>query len=112
VTHSDRPLSADSNGEWVKAVFAENDLWGVEAFHAPVKEPDGSQHTGHVNCCSCGYEGTTRLYPCGACGAERCQRGGKCDCDRDAEKPRAMCKTCTSFVLPHLLIDERCPDCR
>jgi hypothetical protein len=105
-------LSADADGDWANGVFAENDLWGVEAFHAPVKEPEGSRHVAHVKCRSCGYEGTTRLYPCGTCREERCQLCGKCGCDRDAEKPRAMCKSCTSFVLPHLLVGELCPDCQ
>lgn len=105
-------LSADSNGEWANAVFAENDLWHIEAFHAPQSEPEGSHHTGRLKCQSCGYKGTTRLYPCDTCGEERCQRCEKCQCDREAEKPRVMCAGCTMFVLPHLLDAGLCPDCR
>lgn len=105
-------LSADANGEWATAVFAENDLWAVESFHAPAKDTAGSHHAAHVKCRTCGYEGTTRLYPCGTCGEERCQRCERCGCDRDAERPRAICKSCTISVLPHLLIGELCPDCQ
>lgn len=114
-------LSADTDGDYAHAVFANNDLWNVETLHVgpqPLPSDRGrserERYEGDVSCPSCGYVGTTALFPCSTCKTATCQRCGKCDCDRKNEMMRVMCtgKDCFSYVLPHLIEDGLCPGCR
>lgn len=112
-------MSAEANGDYAHAVFAVDDLWNIEKLHVgpkPVRgsRPDPERYEGDISCPLCGYVGTTALFPCGTCKEQTCQRCGRCGCDRMNEFKRVMCagKNCFSFVLPHLIEEGLCPDCR
>lgn len=105
-------LSAEDAGSFTHAVFAENDLWGVEIFHAPQTDQDDRRYDGSISCRSCGYSGRTALFPCNTCHTDTCQKCGECDCDRRARVKTFRCAECTTSVLPHLIVDGRCPACR
>lgn len=114
-------MSAEADGDYARALFAAHDLWNVEKLHVGPRplpsergRPERERYEGNVSCPSCGYSGVTALFPCNTCKKPTCQRCGKCDCDRNNEMKRVMCKgkNCFSFVLPHLIEDGLCPDCR
>jgi hypothetical protein len=94
------------------AVFAENDLWQVETMHFPdVVEADrGNDATIR---CPCGYEGRTRMWPCGRCGVPECPRCHECDCPRrERREQRGRCASCMTSVRSHLLVEGLCDNCR
>jgi hypothetical protein len=86
------------------AVFAENDLWGIDALHTytPVEPDRGNNAT--VNCPSCGFTGTTRWWPHDECGTLTCPKCQACECTRrEQREKRAACKNCFTVVRTHLL---------
>lgn len=89
------------------AVFAENDLWGIERLHTytPVEEDRGNNAT--IKCPSCGFHGTTRWWPHDVCNTLTCPQCQACECTRRAEREKtAACKECFSVVRTHLLNDK------
>ena len=94
------------------AVFAEDDLWGVEKLHfnEPAEKDRGNDQ---VIACPCGYRGPTRMHPCPTCGVPECPKCRECECDRRKRREAtAMCTRCFSTVRVHLVVDGLCDDCR
>lgn len=105
-------MSASDVDGYVCALFAENDLWNVEALHVyrPF-EPDRG-YNGRISC-PCGYNGTTRMFPCKECGVPECPKCRECECQRrDRREARATCGGCLASVRAHLVIDGLCDNCR
>lgn len=106
-------MTAADVGGYTCAVFAENDLWGIERFHGytPVEPDRGNDAT--ITCPSCGYRGTTRWWPCHACNVPACPKCGECECARrERREQRGQCRNCFSIVRTHLLVDGLCDNCR
>lgn len=102
--------SATHNG-WTAAVFAENNLFGVPGFHLPQEIAEDRGNDATMTCPSCGFRGTTRWWPCPDCHKPQCPRCQQCDCARrDAQ--RVACESCFQKVMPHLLVDGYCDQCR
>jgi IrrE N-terminal-like domain len=99
-------------GQFTHAVFAADDLWGIEALHIPQPDQDDRRYDGSISCVSCGYSGRTVLYPCSICRTDTCQQCGECACDRRARTKTERCTHCTVSFLPHLIVDGLCPSCR
>lgn len=94
------------------AVFAENDLWGIDTLHVdePAEPDRGNDAT---ITCPCGYIGTTRWWPCVDCGVPTCPKCNECECNRRARREaRGICRVCTASVREHLLVDGLCDSCR
>jgi hypothetical protein len=112
-TGSDRReyfMSTASAGGWIIAVLAENNLFGVPGFHIPQQVEDDRGYDGEI-ACPCGYAGKTRMWPCNRCGKSECPRCGECDCTR-LDRKRIACDNCFTNVLPHLIVDGLCDQCR
>jgi hypothetical protein len=107
-------MSAEGDGEWTFAVFAERDLYGAVALHLPEEERTRSSvETRDFRCPSCGYSGKLRTWSCNTCGVRACPRCSKCGCSRKEESlKRAMCSNCTKFVRGDLLVGGLCDECR
>jgi hypothetical protein len=103
-------MSCTSAGGWRIAVFAENNLFGVPGFHIPQVVQQDRGYDGSITC-PCGNSGKTRWWPCARCGVPQCPRCGDCQCSRE-DRTRIPCSVCFNSVLPHLLIDGVCIDCR
>jgi hypothetical protein len=99
---------ADIDG-YTCAVFAENDLWGIDKLHTytPV-EPDRGNNA-QMTCQSCGYTGTTRWWPHDECGTLTCPKCQACECTRrEQREKRAQCQRCFVMVRTHLLDESGC----
>ena len=95
---------------WTVAVLAENNLFDVPGFHIPQQVEEDRGYGGQVTC-PCGYTGKTRMWPCQRCGKPECPRCGECGCAR-RDRKRIACTNCFSKVLPHLIVDGLCDNCR
>jgi len=103
-------MSCAAAGSWRIAVFAENNLFDVPGFHIPQEVEKDRGYDGSTTC-PCGYSGKTRWWPCNRCGVPECPSCGDCQCSRE-DRTRVACSVCFSSVLPHLLLDGVCVDCR
>ena len=103
--------TADVDG-YLCAVFAENDLWGVEKLH--FNEPaDLDRGNDQTITCPCGYNGRTRMHPCPTCGIPECPKCRECECARRRRREAtSMCTNCFNTVRAHLLVDGICDNCR
>lgn len=106
-------LSTHASGNWLFAVFAVNDLWGVDKLHVPTTEFEDQGYEGQITC-PCGYTGPTRWWPCNTCGESQCPKCRECECDRRARRETlARCANCTVSVRAHLLDEnDLCPTCQ
>jgi hypothetical protein len=104
--------SIEVSGDFVQAVFVENDLWSVDALHLPSDDQADRRYQGTIDCPSCGYKGRTAFFPCSTCKKPTCQKCHKCGCDRVNELQREMCQYCTRFFPLNQLEDGYCSDCR
>jgi hypothetical protein len=103
-------MSTARAGGWTIAVLAENNLFGVPGFHIPQQVEHDRGYDGEITC-PCGYTGKTRWWPCNRCGKSQCPQCDECDCTRQDRK-RIACDSCFTKVLPHLIADGLCDQCR
>lgn len=105
-------MSTVRHDGFVYAMFAENNLWGVHGLHFH-QELDKDRGNDAKIRCPCGYEGTTRWWPCPDCKTPTCPRCKECDCIRRVQREATdRCSRCTVIVRTHLLIDGLCDGCR
>jgi Zn-dependent peptidase ImmA (M78 family) len=104
-------LSSYREGDWIFAIFAEEDLWQVASFHAPQQRRRETRPELRLRCWNCDYDGTFHGYPCQVCGQPFCPKCQLCDCDRKSQHS-AVCAGC-GFTWPRQQIQEGlCNDCR
>lgn len=93
----------------ILVVFAADDLWHTEVFHAPTERSFDERPERTTTCC--GQTRTVRGYPCATCNEGYCRECGKCRCDRRASAESKCQGRCGLIYLPHLLHDGYCDDC-
>ncbi|MGH9245481.1 MAG: hypothetical protein ACRD29_14435 [Acidimicrobiales bacterium] len=103
-------MSTEDIDRYLCAVFAENDLWGVDTLHV-YNPPEPDRGNDATITCPCGYTGTMRWWPCPACGVPTCPKCNECN-RRARREARGTCRRCTASVREHLLVDGLCDNCR
>lgn len=103
-------LDAIANTRRTIAVLADTDLWGAEVFHPGFEREYRNQTEWTVTCC--GATHTVRTFPCPTCKAPYCPVCKGCRCDRQAAAENTCQGRCGLQVLPHLLENGICEDCR
>jgi hypothetical protein len=105
-------LSTAHHDGFVYAMFADNNLWGIPGLHF-LEELEEDRGNDEKIRCPCGYEGTTRWWPCPKCKTPTCPQCKECDCIRRAKREATgRCTRCTLIVRAHLLVNGLCDDCR
>lgn len=91
-------------------VFSDTDLWGAERFHPSEHREFDQRPEQDITCC--GQTRRVRGYPHDSCGQIHCPVCGKCRCDRRDDE-LVMCQGgCFLKFKPHLLVNDRCDECR
>lgn len=101
-------LDATHTGNRILAIFAANDLWSIDKFHAPTERTFDERPVRTVRCC--GKTDEVRGWPCATCKGGYCPSCKNCTCDRRASRELA-CRKCRVLYLPHLLQDGVCELC-
>jgi hypothetical protein len=101
-------IDASHTGHRILAVFAADDLWSIDTFHAPTERAYDERPTRTVTCC--GQTTNVRGWPCQKCNGGYCPTCKSCNCDRKAARERP-CVRCGLIFLPHLLQDGLCEEC-
>lgn len=91
------------------AVFSDTDLWGAEVLH--LDKPREFDERPLLETYCCGETRQVRGYPCSDCGEAFCPQCHRCRCDRRAAA-ESRCSRCFLLFQKHLLVDNRCEDCR
>lgn len=93
----------------VIAVFADRDLWGVEAVHFDAPTEFVSRPKAEIRCC--GGVQRARGYPCPDCGRLFCPECGGCLCTQRAANA-SECSDCGLTKTKHLIgANGVCVDC-
>ena len=101
-------IDATHTGSRILAVFAANDLWSIDRFHAPAQRAFDERPERWVTCC--GQNRKVRGWPCPNCDGGYCPACKRCSCDRRAAREVA-CQRCGLSYLPHLLHGGFCEEC-
>lgn len=102
-------VHAVGTGQWVVAVFADRDLWGVEVVHFDA--PRGFVQRPEAQFFCCGEVQQARGYPCPTCHRLYCPKCKGCLCDQRAAN-ETTCKSCGLQKVKHLIEPSGiCVDC-
>lgn len=101
-------IDATHTGNRILAVFAADDLWGIDVFHAPSERAFDERPQRTVTCC--GQTTQVRGWPCPKCNGGYCPKCKSCTCDRRQSRER-KCQGCGVSYLPHLLEGGYCELC-
>lgn len=102
-------MDALSGPRRMYAVLCEIDLWGATELHLDQPRAFDQRPTTEVYCC--GRTRTVRGWRCSTCGEPDCPECGWCRCQRRELKEQPY-HGCFRVYLPHLLLGDRCEDCR
>lgn len=103
-------LDAFAGSRRAVGVLADADLWQAEVFHPPTTREYRDQPQRQVTCC--GDTHTVRGYSCPTCRQPYCPICKGCRCDRQAAAEKRCAGPCGLQMLPHLLENGVCEECR
>lgn len=102
-------IDAFANQRRIIVVFSDTDLWDITKFHAPQQRTYDDRPNLRGHCCGTAFE--IRGYSCSDCRQPYCPQCGDCRCQRQAKNVN-HCTSCFSAVMPHLIVDGLCDNCR
>ena len=102
-------IDALAEGPRLIAAFSATDLWKAESLHLDGPPEFDQRPTKEIRCC--GETRAVRGWPGPTCAEPYCPKCGACRCERQGKREQA-CTSCTMRLLPHLLVDGLCEECR